>query len=188
VSGWYKRYAAIVVAVLAFVAAAALNVDSYAIGTRLWTDDAVRNAIATQAANVTADQCTRPANTNKPGKGEGGITGASGTTGATGATGATGRTGTKGASGTSGSTGTSSATQPKFSLEQATECITSLRALSLPIGWGKDNRPTGWGWLSKPFGIIVTAFALMLGAPFWFDTLSRLSRLRATGKPESTGK
>jgi hypothetical protein len=58
----------------------------------------------------------------------------------------------------------------------------------LPIGWGKDNRPTGWGWLSKPFGIIVTAFALMLGAPFWFDTLSRLSRLRATGKPESNAK
>jgi hypothetical protein len=182
VSGWYKRYAAIVVAVLAFVAAAALNVDSYAIGTRLWTNDAVRNAIATQAANVTADQCTQPANTDKPGKDKGG------TTGATGATGATGRTGTKGASGTSGSTRASSATQPKFSLEQATECITSLRALSLPIGWGKDNRPTGWGWLSKPFGIIVTAFALMLGAPFWFDTLSRLSRLRATGKPESTGK
>jgi hypothetical protein len=182
VSGWYKRYAAIVVAVLAFVAAAALNVDSYAIGTRLWTNDAVRDAIATQAANVTADQCTQP---DQPGKDKGGTTGASG---ATGATGATGRTGTKGASATSGSTRASSATQPKFSLEQATECITSLRALSLPIGWGKDNRPTGWGWLSKPFGIIVTAFALMLGAPFWFDTLSRLSRLRATGKPESNAK
>jgi hypothetical protein len=75
-----------------------------------------------------------------------------------------------------------------LSLEEATKCVTSLRALSLPIGWGKDNRPTGWGWASKPFGIIVTGFALMLGAPFWFDTLSKLSRLRATGSPEGKAK
>ena len=70
----------------------------------------------------------------------------------------------------------------------ATECVTRLHALALPIGWAKENRPTGWGWGSKVFGIIVTAFALMLGAPFWFDTLSKLARLRATGNPEGTAK
>jgi hypothetical protein len=176
VSGWYKRYAAIVVAVLAFIAAAALNVDSYAIGTRLWKDDAVRAAIANQAANVTAAQCPPPA------AGTGGGGGASGASGAGGATGSTGASGGGGVSGASGASGAS-----KFSLERATDCITSLRALSLPIGWGKDNRPTGWGWLSKPFGIIVTAFALMLGAPFWFDTLSRLARLRSTGTTPEAG-
>jgi hypothetical protein len=168
VSGWYKRYAAIVLAVLAFIAAGALNVDSYAIGTRLWKNDAVRNAIATQAANVTAAQCAQPANTSTSGKG--------GTTGASGATGA------------SSTAGISTAKQPKLSLELATQCITRLHALALPIGWGKENRPTGWGWASKPFGLIVTAFALMLGAPFWFDTLSRLARLRSTGNPEGTAK
>jgi hypothetical protein len=28
----------------------------------------------------------------------------------------------------------------------------------------------------------------MLGAPFWFDTLSKLARLRTTGNPEGTAK
>jgi hypothetical protein len=33
----------------------------------------------------------------------------------------------------------------------------------------------------------VTALAISLGAPFWFDTLSKLSQLRSTGaKPEPT--
>jgi len=180
VSGWYKRYAAIMVAVLAFIAAIALNVDSYAIGTRLWRDDAVRSAIAAQAANVTADQCTQPANTGTSGKG-----GATGTSGATSTSGATGAASASGASGTAGA---SSAKKPKFSLELASQCITRLHALALPVGWGKDNRPTGWGWAWKPIGLIVTAFALMLGAPFWFDTLSRLARLRSTGIPEGTAK
>ena len=27
--------------------------------------------------------------------------------------------------------------------------------------------------------------AISLGAPFWFDTLGRLSRLRSSGKPET---
>jgi hypothetical protein len=31
----------------------------------------------------------------------------------------------------------------------------------------------------------LTVLAISLGAPFWFDTLSRFSRLRSTGKPET---
>jgi hypothetical protein len=34
-------------------------------------------------------------------------------------------------------------------------------------------------------GWLLTVLALSLGAPFWFDTLSRLSRLRGSGKPET---
>ena len=34
-------------------------------------------------------------------------------------------------------------------------------------------------------GWLLTVAAISLGAPFWFDTLSRLSRLRSTGKPET---
>ena len=181
VSGWYKRYATIVIFVLAFVAAGALNVDSYAIGTRLWKNDAVRTALANQAAGVTAQECP-PSDTGKGGGG--------GASGPSGASGGTGQTGVSGASGASGPPGPAPPKKATFSLERATDCITSLRALSLPLGWGKDNRPAGWwGWISKPLGIIVTAFALMLGAPFWFDTLSKLARLRATGTtPEGATK
>ncbi len=37
-------------------------------------------------------------------------------------------------------------------------------------------------------GWLLTAFALSLGAPFWFDTLGRLVKLRASGPPEDGDK
>ncbi|MBS1600985.1 MAG: hypothetical protein JST75_22420 [Bacteroidetes bacterium] len=38
----------------------------------------------------------------------------------------------------------------------------------------------------KMLGFLLTAFAICLGAPFWFDLLNKLIRLRATGKKEDT--
>jgi hypothetical protein len=44
----------------------------------------------------------------------------------------------------------------------------------------------GW-WILKIAGLLVTTIALSLGAPFWFDTLSNLTRVRQAGKkPDST--
>jgi len=40
------------------------------------------------------------------------------------------------------------------------------------------NQAGGWETL---FGWIITALAIMLGAPFWFDMLSKLISLRSTG-------
>lgn len=58
--------------------------------------------------------------------------------------------------------------------------------MSLPIGWTDSTASinptqiTGW---------IVTASATLFGAPFWFDLLQKLVRLRGTGsKPGSDGK
>ena len=49
----------------------------------------------------------------------------------------------------------------------------------MPGAW-----PQGWkGYLAKIAGLLVTAFALALGAPFWFDLLSKVARLRASGPP-----
>ncbi len=39
------------------------------------------------------------------------------------------------------------------------------------------------GWFLKVFGWAITAFAVSLGAPFWFDVLSKVTSIRATGKP-----
>lgn len=38
-----------------------------------------------------------------------------------------------------------------------------------------------WGWLTKIFGLIISGFAAMQGAPFWFDILRRLVNLRGSG-------
>ena len=62
---------------------------------------------------------------------------------------------------------------------------------SFPVGWGDDD-PFGvregvpdwsWGtWLAHLMGWILTAAAVSLGAPFWFDLLGRVAKLRGTGK------
>ncbi len=59
---------------------------------------------------------------------------------------------------------------------------TSLRPM--PFGW--DFGKAGWGvdsWPLKLGGILVTAFALTLGAPFWFDLLSKFMNIRGSGRP-----
>jgi hypothetical protein len=56
---------------------------------------------------------------------------------------------------------------------------------TLPVGWGGNFE---FSMLFKPASIIgwlVTASASLFGAPFWFDVLKMLVRLRGTGtKPE----
>lgn len=40
-----------------------------------------------------------------------------------------------------------------------------------------------WGWMYKLFGLAITAFAASLGAPFWFDVLSKFMTVRSGGDP-----
>jgi len=64
--------------------------------------------------------------------------------------------------------------------------VDTLEELKLPIGWTVETRPDGfWDWfltaLMKPIGLLLTAAALTLGAPFWFDMLGRVARVRSAG-------
>ena len=38
-------------------------------------------------------------------------------------------------------------------------------------------------WWQKVFGLLITIFAVTLGAPFWFDVLSKVANLRNSIKP-----
>jgi hypothetical protein len=40
--------------------------------------------------------------------------------------------------------------------------------------------PTEWGWV-RIFGWLITAFATLFGAPFWFDLLQQIVRLKGSG-------
>jgi hypothetical protein len=57
----------------------------------------------------------------------------------------------------------------------------AINSLPLPLGWSEGYH--GVGWLYALVGVLLTLAAVSLGAPFWFDTLSRLSRIRQTGTP-----
>lgn len=60
----------------------------------------------------------------------------------------------------------------------------------LGLGWdGRDGPDEGafWAWFSvKLAGWLLTAFAVSLGAPFWFDVLSKVIRLRSAGRPDAS--
>ena len=78
----------------------------------------------------------------------------------------------------------------------AREIFDQLGQTSLPLGYsdrpgiGGDSSSMGeWiRWVAyKIPGLLVTMFAIALGAPFWFDILNRVSNVRASGRlPAST--
>jgi hypothetical protein len=79
----------------------------------------------------------------------------------------------------------------------ASEKLTALGQLALPLGW--NNGPYPWPrnadghqdsggalafkTVSTLLGWILTGFAVTLGAPFWFDLLNQFMVIRSTVKP-----
>ena len=63
----------------------------------------------------------------------------------------------------------------------------------LPLGWNFSSRILQQSWCAilwfgvvKLFGLVLTALALSLGAPFWFDLLSKFMNVRGAGpKPQA---
>lgn len=78
---------------------------------------------------------------------------------------------------------------PEF--EQSIEKLKGLvdnqiESVSSPLGLGWKNviwaEVTWYDALTKVLGWIVTALAISLGAPFWFDLLKKMVNLRSSGK------
>jgi hypothetical protein len=69
--------------------------------------------------------------------------------------------------------------------------IKTLDSLGLPVGWrAQDNANLGFGgWLQRILGWFLTALAISLGAPFWFDMLNKIIVVRSTVRPhEKSGE
>jgi hypothetical protein len=65
-------------------------------------------------------------------------------------------------------------------LKTLAKANSDMESAGLRIGW------TGWPsganeWLAKVAGLLVSIFAVSLGAPFWFDVLQRFMQVRAAG-------
>lgn len=77
---------------------------------------------------------------------------------------------------------------PADRLKQLTD---QLDGIGYPIGWYRLPQAPGCNWnaecarmlLAIP-GWLMTALAIMLGAPFWFDVLNKLMVIRSTVKPK----
>ena len=71
--------------------------------------------------------------------------------------------------------------------DEADRYLQELDNLDVPLGWG--SWPDGDWWRDifvvvpiNALGLAMTAFALTLGAPFWFDTLKKVANIRASGR------
>ena len=156
VSGWYKRHVAKITLVVGATLVLLLNVNALTIGRTLYSDGTVRAAVSTVAAKVTS--C--PANQSQQ------------------------------------------------------DCLSSLHGqlsaaakAGLPIGWGTvadcaapatacnwwDQRGifsrhggSAWQVVLVLIGFLITITALVPGARFWFNLLSKLGSLRSTGPKPAT--
>jgi hypothetical protein len=176
VSGWYKQKTQALVFALAVMFAVTLNVDTIQLIKRLSYDSALRQSIVAQAEKL-AEQppayivVPRPVAPSQPAE---------------------------------GAASQPPAQQPAQTTpavmadtgQAAAQLQTQIAALSqtgIPLGWDGGGRPSNqnfwvW-WLTKFFGLLLTASAASLGAPFWFDILNKIVTIRSAGKaPEEQPK
>jgi hypothetical protein len=163
VSGWYKRRSHITVLILGLLVAIAVNADSVLMVRRLASDRALRDSLVA-SANLYAQKAV-----------DGG-----GTTPAD-------------VSPTTQCSQVCADESPQCKLKK-TQC--EIAALGLPVGWSSRSDPRlNWqanslgGHLQDHlFGWLLTALAISLGAPFWFDLLNKFIVIRSTVKPREKSR
>ena len=164
VSGWYKRTAHFTILALGVVISAAINADSISITNGLATDKALRASLISASQELARQP---------PSSG--------------GASGAASAAETDSAAGSIPSCRADlNAPDCRFQLN-----LRQIRNAGLPLGWADARAVTDprhmpgttAEWLMKLLGITLTALAVSLGAPFWFDMLNRFVVVRSTIKP-----
>jgi len=181
VRGWFKRTAHTTTMIVAVVVTVAFNANTIKVAEVLWNDDANRGAVAKLADDFITNQdpnSAKPADlpTSPP------------------------------ADETEQQKLQRLQGQTSDAIERGKHAAEIIRQNSaLPLGWEGENplnrnkinsatnKPIpGWSldkWISHLLGWTITAFALTLGAPFWFDTLKNLVNIRTSGaKPEKSAK
>jgi hypothetical protein len=170
VSGWYKRRVQYWLLVIAILVVGVSNADTFHVANKLWSDPTLRAALVQESDQILQSGPTGPS-------------GPSASSGVTGAQGALAPATTEPCPDSQKDT-PSAKKCVESKLQNIATSVDDVKQLKLPIGWTKDNTPdkfVSWGTLGKLFGLLITVAALSLGAPFWFDVLGKLSRLRATG-------
>ena len=148
----YRKNTKWVLLIIGAVAAVVFNVDAIEVGTTLRDDSNVRAGVLVLADDIGNDAAN------------GEDTGSAGTDG--------------------GVTSDCSVepSDPDRELKCAREVLRTLNGLRLPVlgDWNWDSWKASWseGWFSHLIGLALSAGAVSLGAPFWFDVLKWLAGRR----------
>jgi hypothetical protein len=65
-------------------------------------------------------------------------------------------------------------------LQSVSEAKLAIEAGGLQFGWTGTPQTLN-DWVIKVMGLIISIFAVALGAPFWFDVLQRFMQVRSSG-------
>lgn len=193
VSGWYKRRSHVIVLVLGLLIAFWFNADSVLIIRRLASDKSLRESVVA-AAVAYAQENAKPSPSPSPAAG--GTTPPPTPTPTPTPIPTPTPTSSPAGAAASASPPCGQAECPKGS-EPTAQCKLAkaqceLKALGLPIGWSSptdpdlnwDARGVGEHLKNHLFGWLLTALAISLGAPFWFDLLNKFIVVRSTVKPK----
>jgi len=63
-----------------------------------------------------------------------------------------------------------------------TQVQTNFQKIQPTLGWTTAPQSAN-NWILKIVGLLATTLAVSLGAPFWFDVLSKIMQIRAAGDP-----
>ena len=78
-----------------------------------------------------------------------------------------------------------SAAMPTQNADGVRDNLVQFKSLPIPVG----GNPWPMMTFAKFMGCLITALAVSLGGPFWFDTLQKFLNLRATGpKPAKSNQ
>ncbi|MBX7204698.1 MAG: hypothetical protein K1X81_04700 [Bacteroidia bacterium] len=73
--------------------------------------------------------------------------------------------------------------------KQAIDTTAATLAMYVPFGWSHEAKADfKKNPVRKTGGLLITIFAVCLGAPFWFDLLGKVANLRNSIKPETTAQ
>jgi hypothetical protein len=159
VTGTYRKKVRLVVLIISIVTTALLNVDTIALSDYLYNHPEASKALADQASDATKNQAYKDLVTHIDEL-------------------------------------QNDSLPPWKDSKQATahfERIASeiktttakLESFQLPILSWKDTPGGLYQWIIKIIGLLLTSFAVSLGAPFWFDILGKLVNLRSAGRDPS---
>jgi hypothetical protein len=167
VSGWYKRKAQVIILILAILVTGLTNADTVQIVKNLSGNPALRAAIVAQAQDYIKQHPGSAASQPEEKPGPSAPSTADG-----------------GSSPEAVQPPPATADGPKETMAQA---VGNLQQLGIPLGW--QATPKKEEWLNKIIGLLLTIFAVSLGAPFWFDILNKVIRIRSSGAvPETPAK
>src|SRR5262249_3296758 len=140
VSGWYKRRVQWFTWIVGIGLAVALNADTFAVADRLTRDSALRATVVPDAT-PRAEKDAKAKEAKDKGQ-----------------------------------------PKPDPKPDNVTQQVNEIRSYGWPLGWSADTTPaspikTGFevdgralgAWALKVMGLLITAAAISLGAPFWFD-------------------